>query len=230
MLRHLFFDLDNTLWDHRKNAQLTLRELFAKEKINAGYGLSFEDFYREYYTVNENLWALIRDGKIDKEYLRAHRFYDTFQFFGIEDAALADRFEHQFLDEILGYNELVPGTVEILTYLREKEYQLHILSNGFAEVTDRKCELSGIKPFFRTITSGDEINMRKPHPEIYAHALAKAQAQPEESMMIGDDWIADVEGAKAYGITPVFFDVFRDGASNPEIITIEHLSELKQHL
>ena len=145
MIQHIFFDLDNTLWDHRKNARLTLEELFRREKINEEYNIGFEEFHKEYFTINENLWAQIRDGKIDKEYLRKHRFYDSFLFFGIDDFELSQRFEVNFLDEILHYNELVEGSFEILEYLSEKKYRLHVLSNGFSEVTYRKCELSGIK-------------------------------------------------------------------------------------
>ena len=77
----IFFDLDNTLWDHRKNAYLTLKSIFEKENIKQHYQIDFEEFHNEYFTINENLWAQIRDGKIDKNYIRKHRFYDSFLFF-----------------------------------------------------------------------------------------------------------------------------------------------------
>jgi len=229
-IRHIFFDLDNTLWDHRKNAYLTLKEIFAREKVYEAHQLEFEDFHREYFTINENLWAQIRDGEIDKEYLRKHRFYDSFLFFGIDDEELAEKFESNFLDEILNYNELVPGAFEILEYLSEKPYTLHVLSNGFQEVTFRKTELSGIKNYFETITSADEINIRKPKAEIYAYGLGKANAKPEESIMIGDDWIADIHGARAFGMQAIFFDVFDDNYQHDDLITIKKLPELKQYL
>lgn len=227
-IRHIFFDLDNTLWDHRKNAELTLKDIFAREKVNEIYNLDFEEFHKEYFTINEDLWAKIRDGKIDKEYLRKHRFYDSFLFFGIDDFELSQKFEHDFLDEILQYNELVPGAFEILEYLSEK-YTLHILSNGFKEVTFRKTELSGIKNYFKTITSADEIDIRKPNPKIYQYALDKAKVQKEEAIMIGDDWIADVEGAESFGMKAIFFDVFNDDFET-EILTIKKLEELKNIL
>ena len=106
-IRHIFFDLDNTLWDHRKNAYLTLKEIYKRENVQEKYNLDFEDFHREYFTINERLWAQIRDGEIDKDYLRKHRFYDSFLFFGIDDFDLAQVFEQNFLDEILNYNDLV---------------------------------------------------------------------------------------------------------------------------
>ena len=229
-IRHIFFDLDNTLWDHRNNAYLTLKEIYKRENVQEKYNLGFEDFHREYFTINERLWAQIRDGEIDKEYLRKHRFYDSFLFFGIDDFDLAQVFEQNFLDEILNYNDLVEGAFELLEYLSEKGYTLHILSNGFKEVTYRKCELSGIQNYFKTITSADELNVRKPQPEIYEYALKKANAKKEESIMIGDDWIADVEGALSFGIDAVFFDVFKDTFGNDEVKVIRELKELKKFL
>ena len=226
-IQHIFFDLDNTLWDHRKNAYLTLKEIFKREDITEKFNIGFEEFHTEYFTINEKLWAQIRDGEIDKEYLRKHRFYDAFLFFGVDDFELSQVFEHQFLDEILNYNDLVPGAFEILEYLSAKDYDLHILSNGFQEVTHKKCELSGIKNYFKTITSADEINIRKPHPEVYDYALKKASAQKENSMMIGDDWIADVEGGKAFGLEVVFLDVFNDNYEAENVKVIKKLKELE---
>ena len=229
-IQHIFFDLDNTLWDHRRNAYLTLKDIFIRENVQEKYNLGFEDFHKEYFTINERLWAQIRDGEIDKEYLRKHRFYDSFLFFGIDDFELSQTFENNFLDEILNYNDLIEGAFELLEYLSEKKYKLHILSNGFKEVTYRKCELSGIKNYFETITSADEINIRKPHPEVYEYALNKAGAMKEESMMIGDDWIADVEGAKSFGLKVVFFDVFNDNYKAEEVTVIKKMAELKSIL
>lgn len=226
-IRHIFFDLDNTLWDHRKNAYLALKEIFHREQVGKKYQLDFEEFHNEYYTINEDLWAKIRDGKIDKEYLRKHRFYDSFLFFGIDDFDLAMKFDADFLEVILNYNELVEGAFPVLEHLSTKDYELHILSNGFYEDTNRKAELSGIKGYFKTITSADEINIRKPHAEIYQFAVDKAGAKIEESIMIGDDWIADVEGALAFGMEAVFFDVFLDQNEGDNFITITKLEELK---
>ncbi len=228
-IRHIFFDLDNTLWDHRKNAYLTLKSIFEKENIKQHYQIDFEEFHNEYFTINENLWAQIRDGKIDKNYIRKHRFYDSFLFFNIDDASLSQRFENQFLDNILDYNQLVEGTEDLLQYLTNKNYTLHILSNGFEEVTYKKCELSGIKPFFETITSADEINIRKPQPEIFDYSLKKSGAIKENSIIIGDDWIADVEGGLAFGMDAIFFDVFDDDFET-DVKTVKKLSEIKNFL
>ena len=130
-IRHIFFDLDNTLWDHRKNAKLTLEKLFEKYQIQEKFQIKFEDFHNKYDKINEHLWQLIRDEKIDKEYLRKHRFYDTFLHFDVDDFELAQIFEHQFLDEIIAYNELIEGSIEILEYLKCNFFSYRIHNHAF---------------------------------------------------------------------------------------------------
>lgn len=229
-MRHIFFDLDNTLWDHRKNAYLTIKELFNQQKIAEKYGIDFESFHQVYHDINERLWEQIRDGEIDKDYLRKHRFYDSFLAFGIDEAQLSDYFEHHFLDEILNYNELVDGAIDLLYYLRNDGYIMHIISNGFQEVTERKCILSGISDYFETITSADSIGLRKPRPEIFDYSLNLAKAAKEESIMIGDDWIADVKGAQNFGMDVIFFDVYNDNPQEAGLKVVRNLSEIKNYL
>lgn len=229
-VRHIFFDLDNTLWDHRKNAYLTIRELFSQQKISETYNIDFELFHDAYHEINEKLWEQIRDGEIDKDYLRKYRFYNTFLKFEVDDQNLSDYFEHHFLDEILKYNELVPGAADLLDYLEAKDYKMHIISNGFQEVTERKCVLSGIADYFETITSADSVGVRKPRPEIFQYSLDLAKAEKSESIMIGDDWIADVKGAQRFGIDVIFFDVYNDNPKEDHLKVIQHLSEVKEYL
>lgn len=229
-IQHLFFDLDNTLWDHRRNAYLTIKNLFEREEITLKYNIDFEEFHSVYHEINESLWVKIRDGLIDKEYLRKHRFYDSFNHFGIDDEVLSMFFEEHFLDKILNYNHLVEGTEEILDYLKSKNYTMHIISNGFQEVTERKCILSGIAHYFSTITSADSVGIRKPNPEIFEYSLGLSNAKKEESILIGDDWIADVLGAQRFGIDVIFFDVFNENPQQENLKSIKHLSEIQKYL
>lgn len=229
-IQHIFFDLDNTLWDHRRNAYLTIKNLFEKEEINLKYNVDFEEFHSVYHEINEKLWENIRDGIVDKEYLRKHRFYDTFKHFNVDDQQLSMYFEEHFLDKILNHNELVEGAEYILEYLKAKHYTLHIISNGFKEVTERKCILSGIAPYFQTITSADSVGVRKPRPEIFEYSLKLAGAVKEESILIGDDWIADVVGAQNFGIDVIFFDVFKENRQEESLKAIQYLLQIKEYL
>ena len=229
-IQHIFFDLDNTLWDHRKNAYLTIKDLFEKEEIGLKYSIGFDEFHTVYHEINEKLWEDIRDGIIDKEYLRKHRFYDTFKRFNVDDEVLSMYFEEHFLDKILNHNELVEGAVYILEYLKAKNYTLHIISNGFKEVTERKCILSGIDKYFQTITSADTVGVRKPRLEIFEYSLNLAGAEKGNSILIGDDWIADVIGAQRFGIDVIFFDVLNENREEEGLRVIKHLLQIKEYL
>ncbi|MGE6395442.1 YjjG family noncanonical pyrimidine nucleotidase [Chryseobacterium mulctrae] len=229
-IQHIFFDLDNTLWDHRRNAYLTIKDLFDKEEITLKYNIDFEEFHSVYHEINEKLWEQIRDGEIDKEYLRKHRFYDTFKHFGIDDLGLSMFFEEHFLDKILNYNHLVESAEYILDYLKAKNYTLHIISNGFQEVTERKCILSGIDHYFQTITSADSVGVRKPNPAIFEYSLGLSEAKKEESILIGDDWIADVIGAQNFGMDVIFFDVLNENKEVENLKVIKHLLQIKEYL
>lgn len=229
-IQHIFFDLDNTLWDHRKNAYLTIRTLFETQEISLQYNIDFEDFHAVYHDINEKLWEDIRDGLIGKEYLREHRFYNTFKHFGVDNKELSMYFEEHFLDKILNHNELVEGAEDILAYLKSKNYTLHIISNGFKEVTERKCILSGIAHYFHTITSADSVGVRKPNPEIFEYSLSLSNAKKEESILIGDDWIADVVGSQRFGIDVIFFDVYKENRQEEGLKSITHLLQIKDYL
>jgi len=229
-IQHIFFDLDNTLWDHRKNAYLTIKTLFEAQEITLKYNIDFEEFHAVYHEINEKLWEDIRDGLIGKEYLREHRFYDTFKHFGVENKELSMYFEEHFLDKIINHNELVEGAEYILEYLKSKHYTLHIISNGFKEVTERKCILSGIAHYFHTITSADSVGVRKPNPKIFEYSLGLSNAKKEESILIGDDWIADVVGSQNFGIDVIFFDVYKENKQEEGLKSITHLLQIKDFL
>ena len=230
MIRHIFFDLDNTLWDHRKNAYLTIKDLCEQHRIQEVYGIDMEDFHNVYHEINEALWEKLRDNLIDKEYLRKHRFYDSFMHFGVDNLELSQQFEANFLDNILQYNELVDGAVEILDYLKGKDYELHIISNGFQEVTERKCILSGIAPYFKSITSADSVGVRKPDARIFDYSMSLAKADRSESVLIGDDWIADVKGAQNYGMDVIFFNALNEKVEDTDLKYVDQLIDLKSFL
>ena len=95
----------------------------------------------------------------------------------------------------------MPHAKEILTYLRPK-YKMYILSNGFTELQSRKMQSAGIAHYFDGMILSEDIGVNKPNPAIFTHALQVAGSTAEESLMIGDNYEVDIEGAQRVGIEP----------------------------
>ncbi|MFZ6051755.1 YjjG family noncanonical pyrimidine nucleotidase [Halocola ammonii] len=222
---HLFFDLDRTLWDFEANSEVALRGLFDVFELRGRGVENFEDFLSTYKQINEACWAKYRMGEMDKETLRVTRFLDTFKKYGLDDRKLAIEFGDGYIAESPRQKGLKPGTIETLDYLAEK-YVLHIITNGFKEVQHIKMENCGLTPYFSEIIISEEVGEKKPHPRVFNSALDRAKTSSKRSVMVGDDLIADVGGARNAGWDQVFYNP--DEVRHSENITFEirHLNEL----
>jgi len=133
-IKHIFFDLDHTLWDFKKNSSLTFK--FLLEKYNISIGLN--RFLEIYMPINFSLWKLYRDEKISKEYLRHNRLKSAFEKLDLDiSAETIDMMADDYVTHLPDHNFLVKGTLPVLDYLTTK-YELHIITNGFTEVQKKK--------------------------------------------------------------------------------------------
>lgn len=225
MKMNLFFDLDRTLWDFEKNSEQALRLLFEKYKL-ADYFINFSAFHTLYTKINHDLWELYRFHKIQKEVLRVKRFADTLKIAGVENPKIALGLANDYVQISPRQTQLFPGTKEVLTSLREKDCRLHIITNGFKEVQHIKLNNSGLSHFFEVVLCSEEVGKNKPHQDVFKAALKKANASSKHSIMIGDDYEADIIGAKKVGMGTVLFDPNKTNANNSETRIIHSLSEL----
>lgn len=223
--RHLFFDLDHTLWDLQSNSRETLRELFIEERL-ADQGVSdAEEFISSYEEVNDGLWGRYEAGKLNKEVLRVLRFRNALLHFGIKNSRLSDRLSRAFLDRCPTKAQLMPGTLGLLKDLGS-HYSMHIITNGFEEVQALKVQSSGIAGFFTHVISSEKAGARKPDPRIFAHALKHSGARDEECLMIGDNMLADMLGARQAGWDHVHFAAACE--PDPEATyNVRHMDELR---
>ena len=204
-IKHIFFDLDRTLWDFDKNSKEVISDLFIAFEIDKKCEIPFELFYKTYQTVNDELWTLYRLNKISKEYLRSSRFTKTMELFGYNDSDLGMKMELDYISHSPLKKKLLPGTVELLTQLKEN-YYLHIITNGFKEVQRIKITNSGIAHFFTHVLISEEVGANKPDKAIFLHALKVSGALGEESIMVGDDLEIDIKGAEAVGMNGIYFN------------------------
>ena len=203
--KHIFFDLDRTLWDFDAAAEVAFERIYEKYGLKQRGVPSAHDFHMVYHPLNERLWELYRADQITKEELNRVRFLKPLEHYGIHDVELADRLSEDYVYWSPRIVRLVPGTMELLDYLKPK-YHLHLITNGFQEVQHIKLGGSGLEPYFETRTVSEEVGVKKPNPEIFRYALRKAGALPEESLMIGDEMAVDIDGARAAGLDTLLFN------------------------
>lgn len=196
--RHLFFDLDHTLWDFRANSRETLRDLFNEEQLAARGVPDADAFIAVYEEINHTLWAEHGAGRMPKEVMRVLRFRSALQRFGVVDGRLPGRLSQEYLTRCPLKPLLMPGALELLDALHGR-YRMHIITNGFDEVQHVKLAASGIADRFDLVLTSERAGAAKPHAAVFDKALERTGAKSEESLMIGDNADTDMLGARNAG-------------------------------
>ena len=224
-VRHVFFDLDHTLWDFETNSDKTFAYIFERNRVT----LDLERFTETYRPINRKYWKLFREDKVSKSDLRYSRLREAFDVLEFE---AGDDLIHTLSEEYIAYlslnNQLFAHALEVLEYLRKK-YSLHIITNGFEEVQHRKLASSRLEPYFEHVVTSENVGVKKPDPRIFQYALEKAEARPTESIMIGDNYEADIQGALNVGMRAIMCE-FNGELPREDVTTVKTLLELKDHL
>lgn len=230
--RYLFFDLDHTLWDFEANSRQTLDELYRSLNLAEKGIHDFELFHKNYLVHNDKLWDRYRNGYIKVDELRWKRMWLTLLDFKIADEPLAREMGVQFLELLPTRKILFPYALEILDYLATRNYQLHLITNGFEKTQHSKLKYSGLDKYFGHVITSEGSNSLKPHKEIFEFAFQKTGAAPEHSIMIGDTMDVDILGAINAGIDQVHVNHLSDkveliNAQKPTY-TVYSLKELEE--
>jgi putative hydrolase of the HAD superfamily len=228
--KHIFFDLDHTLWDFDANAKDTLHQLHLDLKLAERGVNDFDLFHQNYLIHNEKLWARYRKGFIKQDELRLKRMWLTLLDFKIADNDLAKEMGDLFLQFLPTRTILFPHTIEILTYLKDKGYSLHLITNGFEKTQHSKLDSCGLNAFFEHVITSEGSNSLKPEKEIFEFAMQKAGALVEESIMIGDALDIDILGAMNVGMDQVHVNYNRVEQHLKPTYTVRHLMELENIL
>lgn len=203
--RYLFFDLDNTLWDFDANAQYTLQVLFERYQLDEHYP-DFLTYYRLYSENNANLWRLYGAGKITKEALNEARFEYPLRAFDASLLHLAPNMQADYLPLLSQQTRLIPHCIEVLEYLKSKRFKMYIISNGFVEIQRLKLQRSGLLSYFERCYFSEHIGAHKPAKLFFDYAIKSSNAVKKQSLVIGDNFEADIVGAKNAGIDQVYFN------------------------
>lgn len=226
--KHLFFDLDHTLWDFESNSRQTLEELYHSLQL-ADRGITdFDEFHRHYLAHNDKLWERYRNGYIKVDELRWKRMWLTLLDFKVADEPLAHTMDTLFLDALPTRKTLFPYTLEILHYLTGKNYHLHLITNGFEKTQHSKLKYAGINGYFREVITSEGSGSLKPHREIFEFALRVTGADPATSIMLGDSIEVDIQGAINAGIDQVYINHLRTPPTIQPTYMVHSLKELEQ--
>jgi len=221
----VFFDLDHTLWDFERNSALTFEKILEKHEVR----VDLPDFLETYIPINLAFWKLFREEKISKSELRYQRLKTVFDElkYTVSDEII-DQLAIDYIRYLSSYNHLLPNTIEVLEYLKPK-YKLHIITNGFQEIQEKKMVNAKIRDYFDQIINSEMAGVKKPNPIIFHLALNSANTTSENAIMIGDSLEADILGAKAVGLHTLHFNAHND--PKHEICHMIHdLSEIKSFL
>ena len=225
--KHLFFDLDHTLWDFDTNSRQTLEELYNTLQLKAKGVHDFDAFHKNYLLHNDKLWERYRNGFIKVDELRWKRMWHTLLDFKIGDETLARQMGIHFLELLPTRKTLFPYSIEILEYLSNKGYRLHLITNGFEKTQYSKLKNSGLDGYFSEVITSEGSNSLKPHKEIFEYAFQKAKAHPVSSIMIGDSIEVDIQGAINAGIDQVHVNHINTTHTIKPTFTVYSLKELE---
>lgn len=224
----LFLDFDDTLYDTHGNAVIALHELF--ETLQLGqYFADPEVFYDEYWKANINLWTRYSKEEITRDYLIVERFRRPLSFGkGLDPTEeYCLKASDLFLDYCSSKPGLVEGAHELVDYLKNKGYRMHICSNGFHEVQYKKLRACGLFDYFDTIILSEDAGANKPSKQFFDYALQKSGAVKAKTLMIGDNFNTDILGAKQAGFDTAYFNRFPDyPAPEPATFEVTNLSQL----
>ena len=225
-IQHVFFDLDHTLWDFEKNSALTFKKILHEHSVN----VSFESFIEIYKPINANYWKLYREERVSKEKLRYGRLNETFEKLNYNASDdLVNLLSEKYIEHLPSFNNLFEGTFELLEYLKGK-YELHIITNGFKEVQTIKMENSGILSYFNEIITSESVGVKKPNPKVFRYALEKANAKSDNSLMIGDNLEADIQGALDCNFSVIHCNFEEEKVECDNLISVTSLNEIMKYL
>lgn len=220
----IFFDLDHTIYDFDKNAALTFQQIFIDLNLAVP-----SDFMLHFKPINDYYWDLLAKKKITAEYLRFARLNDTFHKINMQVSdENINQIANRFIENLTNYNHVFDGAYEVLDYLKSK-YRLHIITNGPDKVQELKLKNSNLNHYFCTITNSELAGAKKPDSQIFNYALNLAEVNSHQSLMIGDNLDADINGALKVGMQVIWFDEFKS-KKEMDLITINELIELKNIL
>lgn len=203
-MHHIFFDLDHTLWDYEANSTAALKQLYLEFEL-WNYGLISEnEFIASFHRANFRVWHEFSESSLNRDALREKRLQLVFEEHKLPCPALSG-FHEAYYQSCSQGTKLIAGAKELVEVL-SAFYELHIITNGFDDAQFNKIHASGLAPYISTITTSEMAKAKKPESAYFRYALDRANAAAARSLIIGDGFHTDVQGALAFGLPCIWFN------------------------
>ena len=222
MLKTIFIDIDDTLFDFHRAEACALRETLVRLDVPPDAGV-----IARYSAINAALWVLLEEGKVTREEVLTQRFVQLFAELGLDRPAFAARETYEFL---LGEQRfLMPGALETLAVLAADGYDVYLASNGVAEVKDRCIAHCGFAPYIKGAFISERVGYNKPDHAFFTHCFAAIPGfSRDAALIVGDSLTSDMLGGLRSGLRTCWFNPSgKPGRADiPVDFTVARLEEL----
>lgn len=222
-MRAIAFDLDGTLFDHRRAATTALLKWAAQ----SGWP-ERADLVERWFRIEDHRFGEYAAGVVGLQEQRRHRVRDLLTLLEVPFAEtdLDDLFD-EFLDlyraNWVGFDD----AHETVLSLRARGYVIAVLTNGYFEQQRDKLEAIGMLDLVEHLLASADLPAFKPDPRAYAALCEALGLHPAEVTYVGDDVVADAHGARDAGLRSIHID--RDGIAG-EIPGVEQIRSLRELL
>lgn len=196
----IYFDLDDTLLDHKNAEQAALNDLHGHYRFFKD--TSVAELVDTYHDINKELWEQYGRRQLDREMLQRKRFeltLNALELDGDRYGEVGDRYM-SFYENHWGWME---GAEEVLINASRK-YDVGILTNGFLEIQKNKINRFELDRYASHLVISEEVGTLKPQPGIFEHATQLAGVPASEIWYVGDSYRSDIVGGSEYGWNTVW--------------------------
>jgi HAD superfamily hydrolase (TIGR01549 family) len=216
--------MDGTLIKHTWQLRQMTETLFARFAAQLA-PVTHDEFFACFWPKNEDLWYMMVDGVIDGDTAAKYSYINTLRALK-KDTTLAEAMVNYWNELVLEEAALFEDAVTVVTAVRRK-YRVGILTNGFATLQRGKIKRHRLDDYVDFILVSEEAGYHKPDKRLFRAVLKLAgEVPPEQVLYVGDNFVADIQGALGAGLTPIFLCPDEERNSAEEVVKIRALSEL----
>ncbi len=220
----IIFDADETLFDFRKSE----RDAFKNTMLEFDIEYDENHHLKIYQSINTAIWKEFEEGLITQKELKVERFKRLSDKLNSEFDEL--EFAKSYMKHLANASFLYDESIQLVESLH-KDYKLTIVTNGLKDVQDNRIRKSIIAKYFEDIVVSEEVEVSKPDPKIFEHALNNIKhTDKSKVLMVGDSLTSDIQGGINFGIDTCWYNpnkIVNKTGINPTY-EISNLMELKK--